>query len=227
MRFATNHDGNRVDILFDDGGMNLLSSAALSELGNAVSDLPATKMLVFRSGRAGLFAAGADMVEMRNFSRSDARDFAEAGQTLFARIEKLPCLTVVVIDGDCFGGALDLALSFDVRIASLRSRFAHPGAKIGIATGFGGTSRWRKLINTPAAHKLFIANQTLTAGDAREIGLIEEVTDDPEAVLRRLDSADPQTVRLIKELTAHAPDLSRSQLLLLARRLGNLYFGPS
>src|SRR5205085_1317103 len=157
MRF--HRDGDT--ITFDDGGMNLLSSDALRELREVIDEwrtgalacpeiamdrrgrLSSTGALIFKMTRA----AGADMSEMARFTALDAYEFARLGQETFAAIERLPCLTIASIDGDCFGGALDLILSFDLRFASARSRFSHPGAKLGIVTGFGGTSRWRRVID--------------------------------------------------------------------------------
>ena len=144
--------------------MNLLSSSALRMIRGA---LPVdASLFVFRSGRPGLFAAGADMAEMQRFTVSEACEFARLGQELFETIERLPFLTVALIDGDCFGGALDLALSFDLRFATPRSRFSHPGARLGIVTGFGGTSRWRGVLSRRAANQLFLANRVLSADDA-------------------------------------------------------------
>ena len=54
-------------------------------------------------------AAGADMAEMARFTPLDAYEFARLGQETFAAIERMPCLTIATIDGDCFGGALDPA----------------------------------------------------------------------------------------------------------------------
>ena len=130
------------EIVLDDGGMNLLSSPMLRRIRAQLPPRDAT-MLVLRSGRPHIFAAGADMAEMRAFGAREAEEFARLGQELFAAIERLPMITVALIDGDCFGGALDLVLAFDLRFATPRSRFAHPGGKLGIVTGFGGTSRWR------------------------------------------------------------------------------------
>ena len=228
VRFAVTRSDARVEIRFDDGGMNLLSAAALEELGRLIAAENAgagSSMLIFRSGRARLFAAGADMAEMRAFTPHEAMEFSRLGQELFARIEKLPRLTVALIDGDCYGGALDLALAFDVRFATPRSRFAHPGARLGIVTGFGGTTRWRKLLQPPAAHLLFIENRVLSAEEAARHGLVHSVTDDFDAAIGGLGSPDPRVVRLTKELSAHAHRLTRPQLELLAKRLGNLYFG--
>jgi enoyl-CoA hydratase len=78
-----------------------------------------------------------------------------------------------MIDGDCFGGALDLILAFHRRLASPRSRFAHPGAKLGIVTGFGGTTRWRKVVRPPFARQMFLANRIFSAEEAVGVGLVE------------------------------------------------------
>lgn len=221
MRFRRTDDEHRVHVVFDDGAMNLLSSDALRELRSAVSSLATShqSLLTFSFARS----AGADMNEMAQFSPEDARRFSREGQEVFRAVERLPMLTVVLIDGDCFGGALDLAMAFDLRFATPRSRFSHPGSRLGIVTGFGGTSRWRKIVGRPAANALLLANRTLTAGEAQRIGLVDRVAGDHEDELQRLESLDPSTTQFLKTLTLHAPSLSRSQLLVLASRLGELY----
>jgi enoyl-CoA hydratase len=238
---------NELTITFDDGGMNLLSSDALRELrevvahhserseepgrsGGAELDSGASRsardhrrVLVFRSGRDHIFAAGADMAEMARFTPFEAESFARLGQETFDAIERLPCITVAIIDGDCFGGALDLVLSFDLRFATPRSRFSHPGSRIGIVTGFGGTSRWRKLIERPAARQLFLGNEVLSSDEALQIGLIDRVGTGFDDELQRLAALDPNTTRFVKELARHGEKLSREQLRLMAEKLGALY----
>jgi enoyl-CoA hydratase len=201
-RFRVTHTRDLVEIAFNDGGMNLLSSEALRELGEVVGSLSSTT-LVFKSGQSRLFAAGADMAEMQRFTAMEAYEFARLGQEVFASIERLPCLTVALIDGDCFGGALDLVLAFDVRLATPRSRFAHPGARIGIVTGFGGTSRWRKVLTRAAGNQLFLANRVFSADEALGMGLVDRVGESYEAEVARMASADPATTWMIKELVRH------------------------
>jgi enoyl-CoA hydratase len=210
------------EVVLDDSGMNLLSSSMLRWISSQLPPSDAT-MLVLRSGRPHIFAAGADMAEMRAFGAGDAEEFARLGQELFAEIERLPMITVALIDGDCFGGALDLVLAFDLRFATPRSRFAHPGGKLGIVTGFGGTSRWRKAIDRGAARRLFLGNERMTANEAMEAGLVDRVAESFDDELRRLEALDPNTTRLLKELSAHADALSQRELMLLAERLGALY----
>jgi enoyl-CoA hydratase/carnithine racemase len=204
------------EIVFDDGGMNLLSSDALRELRDLVAGLPGCPVVTFRSGRPNIFAAGADMAEMQRFTPAQAAEFARLGQETFAAIEALPCLTVAVIDGDCFGGALDLILAIDLRFATERSRFSHPGAKLGIVTGFGGTSRWRRVLDPRAARRLFLGNEILDAQQACEMGLVDAIGEP------RIPPLDAATVQMVKELTIHGGRLTQRELVLLAERLGEL-----
>ena len=145
------------------------------------------------------------MAEMQHFTPQEAYDFARLGQEVFAEIERLPCVTIVLVDGDCFGGALDLVLAFDLRFATPRSRFAHPGARLGIVTGFGGTSRWRKVISRPAANQLFLANRVFGAEEALAIGLVDRVAEAHEEEIARLASMD---VSFIKQMAMHASGMS-------------------
>jgi len=205
MRFSLDGDV----ITFDDGGVNLLSSDALRALMASFRG----ETLIFKMTRA----AGADMAEMAKFTPLEAYEFARLGQETFAAIERMPSLTIAAIDGDCFGGALDLAMAFDLRFATARSRVSHPGAKLGIVTGFGGTSRWRRVIGHAAARRMFLANEVLSAGEALEVGLIDGIG----------EAQVPATVPFLKELVRHGQHLSQRDLLLLADRLGALYNVPN
>lgn len=219
------------EIVLDDGGMNLLSSGMLRWIGEQVAGLPGypvaeakrQPILILRSARPHLFAAGADMAEMRGFGPQQAEEFARLGQEVFSTIERLPFVTVAIIDGDCFGGALDLALAFDLRFVTPASRFSHPGAKLGIVTGFGGTSRWRRVLTPAAARQLFLANRILSAEEALAIGLADRIGDSFDDEIQRLAALDPSTTRFLKELSSHDERLTASQRLLLAARLGRLY----
>lgn len=218
-------------IAFDDGGMNLLSADALAELDAILDGLPAgLELLCFCSAHASVFAAGADMQEMERFTALEASRFAALGQSLFTRIERLPCLTVAAIDGDCFGGALDLSLAFDLRIASPRSRFSHPGSRIGIVTGFGGTSRWRGQTDAPSARALFLGNRIFSASEARDHDLVDAVVDglrgrETELSLEFL-TRGPGEVRFVKELGRIPSGLPAEQHASFASALAAVYLTP-
>lgn len=134
---------------------------------------------VIFTGKGEVFASGADLREIADVNADTAIEFAERGQKLMAKITALPLETVSAINGFCFGGALDLALACDRRIASANATFAHPGAGLGIITGWGGTQRLPRLIGRAYAMELFFTALPINADRALEIGLVDAIDNDP------------------------------------------------
>lgn len=89
--------------------------------------------------------------------------------------------TVAAINGYCFGGALDLALACDKRIAAPNAVFCHPGANLGIVTGWGGTQRLPRLIGETRALEMFLTAKKVAANEALQIGLVDEIAENPLA----------------------------------------------
>ncbi|MBC7798286.1 MAG: enoyl-CoA hydratase/isomerase family protein, partial [Pyrinomonadaceae bacterium] len=85
----------------------------------------------------------------------------------------------------CFGGALDLALSCKTRIATPNASFSHPGANLGIITGWSGTQRLPRLIGESKASEMFFTAKRVDAPEALRIGLIDEICGDNVDVLER------------------------------------------
>jgi enoyl-CoA hydratase len=159
---------------------NSLSVAALSNLNEAFSALSARADItaIIFTGTGDVFASGADIRELQTLTPDSARAFAERGQRLFRSIADARPLTVAAVNGYCMGGGLDLALACRVRVASPAAVFAHPGARLGIITGWGGTQRLPKLIGSARALEMFTTARRLSADEALEIGLVSGVRDD-------------------------------------------------
>ncbi len=129
------------------------------------------------SGRDGVFASGADLREIAALSAADARDFAIRGQSLMNKIADT--FAIAAVNGYCFGGALDLALACRKRFAGPDAVFSHPGANLGIMTGWGGTQRLPGLIGAAAAAEMFFTAMRVSASEALRIGLVDRIVDDP------------------------------------------------
>lgn len=156
---------------------NALSVATLQELDAAVSALTAREdidSIVF-TGTGDTFAAGADIRELSCLTAEGAVEFAARGQRLFQKIAGARQLTVAAVNGYCMGGGLDLALACDIRCAAPAAVFAHPGARLGIITGWGGTQRLPRLIGTARALEMFATAKRVGAREAYEIGLVSKV----------------------------------------------------
>jgi len=158
---------------------NCLSSATLTKLDSIFSQLTSrtdVNAIIF-TGTDDVFASGADIRELAELDPRSARVFAERGQKLFQRIAEAPQLTVAAINGYCMGGALDLSLACDVRMASSRAVFAHPGSQLGIITGWGGTQRLPRLIGRTRTLELFMTARRFNAEEALQMGLVSAIED--------------------------------------------------
>ena len=159
---------------------NSLSVATLTNLDQTFSSLSARadiKAVVF-TGTGDVFASGADIRELRTLTPDTARAFAERGQNLFRSIADARQLTVAAVNGYCMGGGLDLALACRVRVASPAAVFAHPGARLGIITGWGGTQRLPRLIGAARALEMFTTARRLVADEALATGLVARLHPD-------------------------------------------------
>lgn len=124
-----------------------------------------------------MFASGANIRELRTLTPATAREFAVRGQRLFQRIADARQLTIAAVNGYCMGGGLDLALACDVRVASTGAVFAHPGARLGIITGWGGTQRLPRLVGAARALDMFLTARRFSAVEALDIGLVSGLGD--------------------------------------------------
>lgn len=167
---------------------NRLSAATLEALRTAFARLeadPDVDTLIF-TGSEKSFAAGADLREVAALDENSARAFGRRGQELMLLIHRSRKPTIAAIDGFCMGGALDLALSCRRRIASPDSFFAHPGAGLGIITGWGGTQFLPRLIGRKPALEMFLTAKRVPADEALRMGLIDAI--DPQPLAKALGS---------------------------------------
>jgi enoyl-CoA hydratase len=175
-------DNGLVVVRFNKPAMrNPLSLAVLERLDEIMDGCLVNNGItaVIFTGTSDVFASGADLREIADVTRETAVEFARRGQDLMAKIAFLPKRTIAAINGFCFGGALDLALACDKRVASPNAKFAHPGTGLGIITGWGGTQRLPRLIGQARAFEMFFTASPVDADRAFWIGLVDAIDDDP------------------------------------------------
>lgn len=156
---------------------NSLSTNNLIALDRLLDDLFSRfelRVIIF-TGVNGAFLAGADIRELTGLDESTAREFAARGQRVIERIAGSSLTTIAAINGFCLGGGLDFALACDIRIAAPNAVFAHPGAQLGIITGWGGTQRLPRLIGKNAALNLLLTARRISSAEALRIGLISRI----------------------------------------------------
>lgn len=171
---------NRVAYILLDAGsrFNKLSITTIRELKRAFSQIEedVSANVVVLSGYPGeSFAVGADIGQMVHFTPSDAFHFSEFGQSLFEQIGSCSKPVIGALNGITMGGGCDLAMSCDIRIAAEAVQIAHPGARLGIITGFCGTRRLPRIVGRNFAREIFMTSDSYSAEDALRMGLVDRV----------------------------------------------------
>lgn len=163
-------------------GLNRLDSELLKALDRLFIRLrwDGTERIVLSSahwmqGRSGNLSAGADLHEVGALDPVAAEPFARRGQRVMAHLGWPGWRTLTVLSGVAMGGGCDLALHGQERWAVRGLKLAHPAARHGILTGFGGTLRLVDLLGTEGADRLFRrfehwgAEEALAAGAAQRL----------------------------------------------------------
>ncbi|GIF26029.1 enoyl-CoA hydratase/carnithine racemase [Actinoplanes tereljensis] len=187
---------------------NAINAAMVRELHDVCADLEERPRLLLLTGGGGVFAAGADIGELRERGRDQA--LQGINSRLFDRIARLPMPTVAAVDGYALGGGAELAYACDIRLASPAAVFGNPEPGLGILAAAGACWRLRDLVGASVAKQVLLAGRRLDAGDALRLGLVAEVVSAGElvkqahALLDRMARSGPLALRLTK-LVADAP----------------------
>jgi enoyl-CoA hydratase len=163
-------------------GTNRLTRARVRAITAALEEQaksPPSRLVL--TGNAHFFSAGADLHEIAALTGPEAFRFARMGQRLMNAVANFPAPTIAAVHGYCMGGGLDLALACDRRIAGPHALFGHRGAALGLITGWGGTQRLPRLIGKAWALQMFLAAEKVNAARALQIGLVNEIAEDPVA----------------------------------------------
>jgi len=141
-------------------------------------------VLIVHSTTPGIFAAGADIAELRDRDADAALLAINAG--LFEKLEAHRWPTIAAIDGAALGGGCELALACDLRVASDQAFFAQPELSLGIIAGAGANWRLAQAAGQQVARRMLYAGARLSAAEALTAGLVDELADDPSAAAAAL-----------------------------------------
>lgn len=181
---------------------NAIDAATSAALHDVCAELERDPAVLVVTGTDGVFAAGADIAELRGRGRTEA--LQGVNSRLFDRIARLPMPTVAAVDGYALGGGAELAYACDLRIASDRARFGNPEVELGIVAGAGACWRLRDLVGEPLAKEVLLAGRVLDAGEALACHLVTQVVAPADlmaaahALVDRIARGAPLAVRLTK-----------------------------
>ncbi|MBQ0828082.1 enoyl-CoA hydratase/isomerase family protein [Streptomyces tagetis] len=157
--------------------MNALDAATqdrLKELAEEITRREDVRAVVIHGGEK-VFAAGADIKEMRAMDHAAMVVRARSLQDSFTAVARIPKPVVAAVTGYALGGGCELALCADYRIAGENAKLGQPEILLGLIPGAGGTQRLSRLIGPSKAKDLIFTGRQVKADEALALGLVDRV----------------------------------------------------
>lgn len=178
---------------------NAIDQEMIDALHAVCSELEAQPRTLIITGGDEVFAAGADIAQLRDRRAADARRAINA--TAFIRIAELPMPVIAAISGYALGGGAELAYAADLRIGSPTLKIGNPETGLGIIAAAGATWRLPEIVGHARASELLLTGRILDADDALHWGLISSIHPADEllyaahAMADRIAANDPLATR--------------------------------
>lgn len=186
---------------------NALTPEMLEEVAQAVSeaDRQADLRAVVVSGNGPIFSAGIDLMSLAAERAEQAdlnpgrmlRRLAERLQQALHRIEATELPVIGALHGQVLGMGLELALAFDLRVASSDLKLSIPESRMGLVADVGGTTRLARTVGPSRAKDLLMTARSIEAAEAHDWGLVNRVMPPGEVLAG--------AVALAEEIAKNAP----------------------
>ncbi|GFP77585.1 short-chain-enoyl-CoA hydratase [Clostridium fungisolvens] len=204
--------------------LNALNSETLKDIDTVVSELEKDKevyAVILTGAGEKSFVAGADISEMKDLNEEQGREFGALGNKVFRRLEVLDKPVIAAISGFALGGGCELAMACDIRIASVKAKFAQPESGLGITPGFGGTQRLPRIVGLGKAKELIYTGDIINAEEALRIGLVnkvvalEDLMTEAKALANKIAKNAPIAVKLCKDAIDRGMQVSIDEAIVI------------
>jgi len=177
---------NRDDVRNALTGTGLIDDiCAALEWANASAEVS----VLILTGAGAAFSAGGNIKTMReralNSSAAEMERYYRLGiQRIPRAMHAAEVALIAAVNGPAIGAGCDLANMCDIRIGSTRAQFGETFINLGIMAGDGGAWFLQRAVGAHRAAELTLTGRVVKAEEARELGILLEVTE-PERLLAR------------------------------------------
>ena len=159
--------------------LNAISWQMLEQLDSYISEIEANRAIravILYSDAERAFGVGADIKDWASLQPIEMwRRWVRLGHRIIRHLEELLQPVIAVTNGFVFGGSLELALAADIRIGEVGSKYAFPEVSVGTIPGWLGTQKGLQLLGPGKLKKMIFSAQPISAEEALELGLIDEL----------------------------------------------------
>ncbi|PRP70513.1 enoyl-CoA hydratase [Chromobacterium amazonense] len=201
---------------------NLLTTDGLNELASTLQALNAddgVRSVVITGAGDTFFSAGADLKQFASGNKAEADVLLQAFANALQAIRNYRGVTVAAVNGFALGGGLECALVCDYIIAERGAKLGLPEAKVGLIPAAGGTKTLADKVGLSWAKRIILGGEQVSAEQALQIGLIEEVVDQGFAKIvavslaNKVASQAPSSVAAARKLIEDSPNLTLDEHL--------------
>lgn len=199
--------------------VNAINEEWIEQLDCVLAELeqsPRLNVLWIRSAER-VFCAGADLELIRSLFDSDAGRrqmiaMTRRMQQVYARLERLPQVSVVEIGGAAMGGGFELALACDLRVVADVAKVGLPEVRLGLLPAAGGTQRMTRICGDAVARRLILGAEVLGGAEAVALGCAhwvapaEKLESVARAMVERIAALPPAALAESKRCIAAALD---------------------
>lgn len=152
---------------------------------------PNCKAIVL-TGTGKVFCSGADVTEMRDHVAEHGVDaFADymvdawlpRVQQTFRKVRAASPLVIAALNGAAIGGGMALALLCDIRVGYRGAKMGESHVNVGVLPGAGSMLHMKAIMGEAATLRGVLSGEHMTAEQAHELGLIDELVDEPGDVV--------------------------------------------
>lgn len=155
--------------------LNALNTTVMRELVGAAEEFDADRGIgaIVIIGSEKAFAAGADIIEMKELSFPDI--FVDDVFAAWDRLSEVRTPIITAVSGYALGGGCELAMMGDVILAADNAKFGQPEITLGVIPGMGGSQRLTKAVGKYKAMDLILTGRMMDAEEAERSGLASRV----------------------------------------------------
>ncbi len=213
--------------------LNCLNPQTLVELSQMFAELqknPEIKAIILTGAGEKAFVAGGDVAAMQPLGPLEARQVAQQAQQLFNDIEYGDKVVIAAVNGYALGGGCELAMACDIRIAADSAKLGQPEINLGIIPGWAGTQRLPRLVGKGKAKELMLTGDMITAAEAQQIGLVNQVVSKNELLntawrmAKKIAGKSQIAIQLIKQAVDNGMEMDINKAFAYEAELFGLCF---
>ena len=204
--------------------LNAMSPDIWADIPAAMESLDSddSVRVVIVAGRGDSFTVGIDLNMLASLKPSGPSS-ADENMQVYEKVKELQKTATAFADSDkpviaavhgyCLGGGMDLITACDIRLASRNAIFSVRETRMGLVADTGSLQRLPAIVGPGHTAELAFTGEDIDAARAKEIGLVNDVFDDPVTLL---DAANT----LAGEIARMSPLVTRGVKKVLAANNG-------